>query len=230
MLIDIHTHRKLNKQTSTELAFVVGVHSLGIHPWELTEPFNETFHYKKLIEFKSHFHSNILAIGECGLDRRREGLVEINIQEKVLGWHMDWALEVHRPLILHCVKAEADLLKVLKARHYKGRILLHDYAGNLKTAQAFLDYDCYFSFGKRLFNPRTEASAVMKSLPSERIFLETDDQSDFSLIDIYQEAESQLGMDKQSIEDLFFSNFLKFFSDLNDISPADIINNLSTSS
>ncbi|MBC7538899.1 MAG: TatD family hydrolase [Bacteriovorax sp.] len=228
MLIDIHTHNLLVDCTD-QLRFLVGKHSLGIHPWELKTPFNETLCAEKFLKLKMQFQKKTLAIGECGLDRRRKGIVNCDIQEIVLGWHMDWALEVQRPLILHCVKAEADLLKILKAKKYKGRILLHDFAGDFEIARSFLKYDCYFSFGSRLFNSKTLANEVMKLLPREKIFLETDDQTEFTLVDLYQKAVLSLNIDGKTCEELFFSNLTNFFSDFNDISSADIINDLRTS-
>ncbi|MDD4974065.1 MAG: TatD family hydrolase [Bacteriovorax sp.] len=227
MLIDIHTHI-LQAESNNQLRFIVGLHSLGIHPWELTLPFNEAQWAEKFLKLKKAFNLKTLAIGECGLDRRREGIVDCKIQEIVLGWHMDWAQEVQRPLILHCVKAEADLIALLKSRKYKGRILLHDFSGNFETAQAFLKYDCFFSFGSKLFNPSSRASVVMKSLPRDKIFLETDDQKDFSIKDIYQKAGSDLNIDEKNCEEIFLSNLINFFSDLDDISSADIINDLRT--
>jgi TatD DNase family protein len=228
MLIDIHTHN-LQVDRSDQLRFIVGKHSLGIHPWELTTPYNETLCAEKFLKLKMQFQKKILAIGECGLDRRREEIANSDIQEIVLGWHMDWALEVKLPLILHCVKAEADLLKILKARKYKGRILLHDFAGDYETAQSFLKYDCYFSFGSRLFNSKTHSNEVMKLLPREKVFLETDDQTEFTLVDMYQKAVVILKLDGKTCEELFLSNLTNFFSNLNDISSADIINYLCTS-
>ena len=229
MLIDIHSHHKSIIDDKFQLTFVVNHHSLGIHPWELTLPFDETTELQKITELKAQFNSKILAIGECGLDRRRKDIVNIDIQEKVLNWHMDWALEVKRPLILHCVKAEADLLKILKKKRYPGRILLHDFGGSLETAQSLLKYDFFFSFGKRLFNPNSQAAKVMKSLPQNKIFIETDDQTDFSLEDIFQKATSLLKLESDKCEELFFNNLLSFFSDLNDLSSTDIINYLSSS-
>jgi TatD DNase family protein len=220
MLVDIHTHHAAFKKN---LSFVVGVHSLGIHPWELTTQFSEAIYFQKFLELKNKFNSNILAIGECGLDRRRQGIVDINLQEKVLGWQMDWAILVQRPLIIHCVKAYADLLKILKARKFSGRILIHDFSGNFTTAQSLLKFDCYFSFGKSLFNNKLAAASVLKSLPKEKIFLETDDQLDFSIGDIYQKAGFYLGLDEKKCEELFYLNLLNFFSNQNDISSTDVV-------
>ena len=225
MLIDIHTHN-LQTQSDDQLRFIVGIHSLGIHPWELILPFSESKWNSKFLTLKNEFNSKTLAIGECGLDRRREGIVDCKTQEIVLGWQMDWALEVKRPLILHCVKAEADLLALLKTKKYKGRILLHDFAGNSEMANAFLKYDCFFSFGKRLFNPTSHAVAVMKLLPMDKIFLETDDQQEFTIKDIYKKTCHELDIDEKKGEEIFYSNLENFFSYLDDISTADIINNL----
>ena len=83
MLVDIHTHT-----IKQNLCFVVGEHSLGIHPWELTLPFSEAIYFQKFLELKNKFNSRILAIGECGLDRRRLEIVDINIMitPEILPW------------------------------------------------------------------------------------------------------------------------------------------------
>lgn len=225
MLIDIHTHN-LHVLDPAQLRFVVGVHSLGIHPWELEVNTDESSLKEKFRSLKNHFSKKILAIGECGLDRRREGIIDIVYQELVLKWHMDWALEVNRPLVIHCVKAEADLLKILKEKKYRGRILVHDFSGNLESAYSLLKYDCYFSFGKRLFNSKSNTSRVMSSLPKDKIFLETDHQLDFAIDDIYKKAQAILKLGEVEIDNLFMQNLKCFFSDLNDISTSDVINNL----
>lgn len=224
MLIDIHTH---NENKNSYLAFLVGKHSLGIHPWELTAPFVESEVREKFLQLKTTFHPKILAIGECGFDRRREGIAEIGDQEKVLEWHMDWASEVGRPLVLHCVKASSDLLKMLKQKNYKGKILLHDFAGNLEEANQFLHHDCYFSFGKSLFRKDGKAAEVFSMLPREHLFLESDDHRDHTLLEIYQKAAQILKIDFNECEKIFEENLKRFFLDLNDVSSSDVINYLS---
>jgi len=226
MLIDFHTH-SLDVENENDLRFVVGKNSLGIHPWELTAPFEENLYQKKFQQLKTQFHASILAIGECGLDRRRDGIAPIEMQARVLEWHMDWAKEMNRPIIIHCVKAHSDLLKILKDKKYKGKVLLHDYAGSLEEANKFLFYDCYFSFGHRLF---TQARAdVFKSLPVERLFLETDDQQKIKIKALYEKAQALLNIDQKSFELMIEENLASFFSDLDNISTADVINNLSSS-
>ena len=230
MLIDIHTHQ-MQSQKSNQLAFLVGTHSLGIHPWELTLPFTLADTYQKFNVLKKTFSPNILAIGECGLDRRHEGIATLEkVQLELLRWHLDWALEVKRPVIIHCVRAYSDLLMILKEKKYKGKILLHDFAGNVIEAKSFLDFDCYFSYGARLFHPDSKSRETFIELPRERMFFETDDQEDFSIEEIYQEGCELLNKTQEMIEEQMLKNLKNFFLDLNDISASDIINKLSTSS
>jgi TatD DNase family protein len=225
VFVDIHTHNFHVEKN--HLNFLVGSHSLGIHPWELNNPFDIHSCKEKFNNLKNQLSSKVLAIGECGLDRRREGLVSIEIQEKILEWHMDWALEVKLPIVIHCVRAYSDLLKILKTKKYRGKILLHDYSENLEMAQALLHYDCYFSFGARLFKNNLDLEKVFQSLPLDKIFLETDDQKVFNIEAIYEKAQSLLNMNEVALEERLMSNLTDFFSDLDNISTADVIDNLS---
>lgn len=226
MLIDFHTHG-LSTDKQNHLRFVMGKQALGIHPWELVAPFEEVLYEKKFQELKRNLNSSILAIGECGLDRRREGIAPIEMQERVFGWHMDWAINCQRPIIIHCVKAHSDLLKILKDKKFNGKMLLHNYGGNKEESEKFLTYDCYFSFGRRLLEEKGKQAEIFKSLPLERLFLETDDQQEIKIEHLYQKAQSILGLDPKRLETIFEHNLVEFFSDLDNISPADVINNLS---
>jgi TatD DNase family protein len=224
-LIDIHTHNP--KSFENRLSFLVGKNSLGIHPWEVVTFKNIDECYQEMLELKKSFHSGVLGIGECGLDRKREGLAPIDLQLIVLEWHMDWAQEVNRPLILHCVGAHSDMLHLLKVKKYAGRILLHDFSGNEQVVKSYLTFDTYFSFGSRLFRDEQIAATVISCLPRERLFLETDDQVEFSLQDIYKKAGTLLGFTTEELLELFNKNLFVFFSDLKDISATNAINHLS---
>lgn len=222
MLVDIHSHQENAKNG---LTFINGHHSLGIHPWDLKIPFSKSAVKEKFFLLKSKFHRGILAIGECGLDRRREGIASLENQKEVLRWHMEWAKEVKRPLIVHCVKANSDLLELLKEKKYNGKFLIHDYAGNLEEAKAFLSYGSYFSFGKSLFRDDQKQAFILANLPRERIFLETDDQLKFSIDDIYEKAKEILGLTHKECEELFEKNLSEFLN-LDDVSSSDVINYL----
>lgn len=228
MLIDIHTHN-LEAESSSHLRFIVGKHYLGIHPWDLVEPFELEFYEKQFEQVKKKLDQYVIGIGECGLDRRRTGVADIGTQMDVLGWHFDFANKLNMPIILHCVRAYSDLLHVLKIKKYNGKILLHDYNGNEEVTLKLRPYDCYFSFGRSLFNRDNKAAELLKLLPREKIFLESDSHNNFSFESIYQRASFILGMDQVELEVQMEKNLVEFFSDLDNISSADIINNLRNS-
>lgn len=225
MLIDIHTH--ISSPKSSQLRFLVGKHSLGIHPWELKKELSKESIEQQWLALKAKFSKEILAIGECGLDRARSDLASMDVQLEVLHQHLRWAQKVNLPVIIHCVRAYSDLLMLLKKIRFQGKILLHDYAGNLDEASKLLAYDAYFSFGARVMDPKSKASVVLKNLPIERVFFETDDQTQWSLEQIYDKACELLKMDQGQLEEKMHDNLLTFFSDLKDVSPSDLIHNLS---
>lgn len=227
MLIDIHTHNHQPNVPEGSLCFVESLHSLGIHPWKLTsektpEEIGEMFR-----QLQTQLNRKVLAIGECGVDRARESIAPVEFQMQVLEWHMDWATKEKRPLILHCVKAHSDLLMLLKKKRYQGKILLHDYSGNLVEAMKLLDYDAYFSFGHSFFRKQSKTPQVFRELPLERVFLETDDQHDHSLSAIYGKAAEIRRMEQSELEKSLFKNLQTFFGDLNDVSSSDLIAHLS---
>ena len=221
MLIDIHTH--IPEHNPANLCFLIGKHALGIHPWELSAESSKESIEKKFQELQRLDQKEVLAIGECGLDRARCGPLGMNFQLEVLLWHMTWASKTERPLILHCVRSHSDLLMLLKKKRYLGKILLHDFSGNQVEAMKFLNYDAWFSFGTSFFRKNSKSPQVFKALPKERLFLETDDQREYSLETIYDKASELLKMNRVDVEELMLSNLKSFFSDLNDVSASDLI-------
>lgn len=231
MLIDIHSHLINSSFVANNkyLKFVIGTHSMGLHPWELAIEDDIRSIKARFNILKQSINPRVITIGECGLDRRRTNIADLSLQEEVLDWHLDWATEVQKPIIIHCVKAYSDLLRILKFRNYKGKILIHDFSENIQIAEKFLNYDCYFSFGANLFKTKHHSSRLIRELPKEKMFLETDDQTIFDIEVIYDKAKDLLHMSSREIEDLFEQNLYAFFSNLNDISPANIVDNLSSS-
>lgn len=197
MLINIHTHNRSNKENQLEI--VVGEDTVGIHPWDI----EKTPDFRKVRE-------RCLMIGETGLDRSERHKKTIAQQEQLLRIHFDTAAKFNLPIVLHCVRAHSDLLQILKELNYSGKILMHDFAGNFQQMNCYLNYDAYFSFRRKF--------EVLKIAPRERIFLETDDQTQFSIADIYNEA----GVSELQLE----KNLLTFFSDLQYVRSADVIDYL----
>jgi TatD DNase family protein len=224
MLIDIHTHITKLKSAG-ELSLIVGKDSLGIHPWELNASIDLSYFEKKFCVLRHSSSENTLAVGECGLDRKRSNIHSMENQIEVLNWHLDWSMNEKIPIIIHCVRSYSDLLQVLKAKRFMGKILIHDFSGNETEARHLLKYDCYFSFGHRLFDSKLSAREMLRKIPLERVFLETDDQIKYSILDIYNKAAFILGLNFLDLEKKLEGNLNSFFSDLNNVRASNVVKN-----
>lgn len=218
MQIDAHAH-----QISTSTQIVVGVHTLGIHPWELTLPFDRAEFDQKWSELIKRT-DGVYAIGECGLDRVHENIATIEDQKYVLLKHFEEAAKRKIPLILHSVRTYSDVLEILKKIKFQQPVLLHAYGGNDHEMHELLKYPVYFSYGARLFN--TDKRLLIT--PIDKLLLETGDQLDYTIADIYKKASESLAMDLDKLENIVEKNFLTFFDKLDDISAADFIHDLNT--
>lgn len=219
MYLDAHAHQKSN-----HTQILVGVHTIGIHPWELTLPYdkkNWEKHWADLILKEDSVH----AIGECGLDRVHEGIVNIEEQKFILLKHFELAEKRKIPLILHSVRTYSDVLGILKKIKFHQPILLHAYGGNDHEMHELLKYPVYFSYGARLF----KNNKMLKVTPFDRLLLETGDQSEYSIEDIYRKASESLGIPLTELEKMLEKNFLAFFGKHDDISAADFIKDLNRS-
>jgi TatD DNase family protein len=214
MFIDAHTHQK----NPVHPSLVMGKHALGIHPWDVKSPFDRD---SLLIEFRKIENEEMFAIGECGLDRARSGLADIIEQSEVFQWHLELAKKTNLPVIVHSVRAHSDIVGILKNHQWKIPLMLHDFSGNEQQIAEFLKYPVTFSLGKRIFNDHD----LIKKIPLENLLLETDDQLEIGIEDLYKKAAEILNIEVSILEGLLEKNFLNFFSHANDVRSADFINN-----
>lgn len=144
--------------------------SFGLHPWKIARASGDWFE-----KLRSHLLTHPQAsIGECGLDRWMEN-PQVEAQQKAFRQQLTLALELQRPLTIHCLKAWGVLLEELKNAPALPRFLLHSFSGSWESAQELLKLGAYFSFSGHFLHPRKEkVRAVFKKLPPERILIETD--------------------------------------------------------
>lgn len=218
MQIDSHAH-----QLSNSTQVVVGVHTLGVHPWELILPFDRKLFDQKWSELIKRNHG-IYAMGECGLDRIHSEIADIEDQKYVLMKHFEEAVKRKIPLILHSVRTYSDVLAIFKKIKFPYPVLLHAFGGNDHEMHELLKYPVYFSYGARLFN----TDKMLKVTPLDRLLLETGDQLDYSIADIYRKASESLGIELKVLETRLEKNFLTFFNKLDDVSATDFIHDLNT--
>jgi TatD DNase family protein len=145
-------------------------------------------------------HPKVVAIGECGLDYfSREKQSTVNEQQKSAQMNgflaqMGIAREAGLPLVVHTrpsagtMDAYEDMFDILrgesqKAKSYKLNAILHCYQGDTEITRKFLGLpDVYFSFAgsvtypvkKSVAGTKDDPAEVVKLVPAERIFVETD--------------------------------------------------------
>lgn len=120
-------------------------------------------------------HDKCLAIGEIGLDYYYEGY-DREVQKQAFIKQLDLAVELELPVIIHSRDAWQDTVNVLKeyAPKLKKGFLMHCYSGSKEIAEILLKLGAYFSFGGALTFKNSKKSEVVKILPIDRIFVETD--------------------------------------------------------
>ncbi|MFC6269120.1 TatD family hydrolase [Frigoriflavimonas asaccharolytica] len=150
--------------------------SAGLHPKDISSNNDEAFLW--LEEITKNI--NCFAIGECGLD----GLVEIDleIQKKIFQKHIVIANSLKKPIIIHCVRKHYDLIPFRKIA--KTPLIMHGFNKNTAVADALLKEDFLLSFGKAVLH-NVSLQEIVKNIPKEKYFLETDD-ADFDIENLYE--------------------------------------------
>ena len=149
--VNIHTHKSSNPNHIELVNHLVQdewnpetnkLYSAGFHPWHI-----EDFDNNKMVETVELLakSNNVLAIGECGLDRAINTPIEK--QEVVFLKQIAIAEKTQKPLIIHAVRSYPDLIRVKKQTRSTVPWIMHGFSGNKQTTEQLLPHGFYFSFG-----------------------------------------------------------------------------------
>jgi TatD DNase family protein len=176
----------------------------GIHPWHLT---SETIDV--LINNVNSVASspNLVAIGEAGFDKLRGP--DIKTQAEAFEAQVIISEEIRMPLFIHCVRAWDELLPAHKRLRPKMPWMIHGFRGNVVLAKQLLSKGMYLSFWFD-FVMRPESAKLLRSLPKDRIFLETDG-ADTDIRLIYDKVAGDLDISVDEMKEIFLRNFNEFF-------------------
>jgi TatD DNase family protein len=177
----------------------------GIHPWFLNEQ-NEVPLIGSVRAVASH--ENLIALGEAGFDKLRGPAMDL--QTRTFETQVSISEEVGKPLYIHCVRAWNELLPSQKRMKPRMPWLIHGFRGNPDLAGQLISKGMYLSFWFE-FVMRPESARLLRSVPRERIFLETDGAG-IEISVIYKKVASDLGMDVCELKNIIFSNFNRFFN------------------
>ena len=145
----------------------------GIHPHEANRYKDIT---ADLISKQLLKNKKIIGVGESGLDFYYNHS-EASIQKKVFLKHIEASQATSKPLIVHSRNAETDTLEILSSekKNKNFDVLMHCFTGSKEFAHNLIDIDCYFSAsGVITFKKSTELAKTFKSIPNDKILVETD--------------------------------------------------------
>jgi len=177
--------------------------SVGIHPWYIE---NAETQLAQLHEWATH--SNVRAIGECGLDRLRGP--SLAVQQAVFEQQIALSEAIRKPIIIHCVKAFAQILVVYKRLKPTQPWILHGVNNRLSVVKPLLDAGLYGSFGAALLRPASSAHQVLTTVDPDRILLETDGQP-VSIQAIYEAAANRLNWPMEHLVRQVWDNAQRVF-------------------
>ncbi|KAK3141732.1 hypothetical protein QOZ80_4BG0337640 [Eleusine coracana subsp. coracana] len=145
----------------------------GLHPWWVPERSPDWMDSLR----RFFVETPEAAVGEIGLDKGSHGkTIDFGDQVEVFRRQLKLAKELDRPVSVHCVRAFGDLLEILKQiGPFPAGVLLHSYLGSAEMVSGFANLGCYFSLSGFLTGMKSsKAKKMLKSIPLDRILLETD--------------------------------------------------------
>jgi len=211
LFINIHTH---HKPKSNEWAIQSlyedfdrvtepGVYSIGLHPWYIDA---QNWGSQLNVLKEQSVHKQVLAIGECGLDKVCSTNMELQVE--VFTTQVQWANEIRKPLIIHCVRAFDEILAILAKQSVLVPVIFHGFTRNARLAAKIIEQGYYLSFGAQLQNESMQS--VIRSIPLDKLFLETDTQ-DLSIELVYTFAAASLDMSTENLQNQLKKNTLAVF-------------------
>ena len=177
------------------LRAIVGLHPIHLFEQKFEDE-EEALHGRRE-DFDSAFYRRlvrdnprVVALGECGIDYHHmppdvptdEAKAK---QEAVFRGHLDLALELDLPVMVHCRDAHEDVIRILSEYAAAGRAVrgdMHCFSGGWAEAERYLRLGLHISFtGNLTYPPRKSDLAagretlqdVARRAPLDRILVET---------------------------------------------------------
>jgi TatD DNase family protein len=211
--IDFHTHqyeentdvisiRNFSQQYFVEASDLDGYGSAGLHPYWLDKTELE-MQFSRLTVLSQQ--SNIALIGECGLDKTID--IPLNFQNEVFERQVLLAETVGKPVLVHCVKAFNEVVALKKKLTPAVPWVIHGFNNNANILKTLIDNDLYISMGTALFRSNSNAAKLIRQIPAERLFLETDAKP-VSIKKVYAVASEHLKISTEQLRRNIYQNFL----------------------
>lgn len=150
--------------------------SIGMHPHD-ARLFDENFAAR--LDELLRTRQRLVAVGEIGLDYHYDNSPR-DVQREVFARQLRIARKLNLPVIIHTREAESHTMEILEAElgGYSlagGCGVMHCFGGSEAMAERALKLNLLISFaGNLTFRKAEELRSVAKSLPLDRVLIETD--------------------------------------------------------
>lgn len=145
---------------------------VGIHPnYTLEAKPND---WEKIEDLATH--PNVVGIGETGLDRYWKD-APIELQREYFERHIELSRRIHKPFVVHCREAEADVLDILLKAGAEEPLngLMHSFCATTETGAVCVRLGMMISFaGMLTYRKNDDLRATAKTIPLDRLLVETD--------------------------------------------------------
>ncbi|MDR0574118.1 MAG: TatD family hydrolase [Tannerella sp.] len=186
----------IQKQATEKIEY----YAAGVHPWYIdnihadiaNDLFAKVRKYARLPE--------IAAIGETGLDKITATTEnDFILQQELFLSHAHLSEKVKKPLIIHCVKAWDELLRIRKSIKPSMPWIIHGFRGKKTLATQLLNAGLFLSFGIH-----HNTGALQMAWIKHRLLVETDDKN-IDIRDVYKLIAKDLNIPESKLsEDIAF--------------------------
>lgn len=177
MASDFHTHTVHPGKNELVNGALSGaaLWSLPFHPWET----------KSFPDIPAEMLVECAALGELGFDKFRGALPYPEAQMMLFRQLLELAQTAGKPVVLHAVGPVEELFK--SSRAFPGiRFLVHGFSKhNPRLLKELLDHGFYVSLAPALISDE-KIRAFLKSTPGARVGLETDDDPELKIEELYE--------------------------------------------
>lgn len=210
---NIHTHHPAGREGRVEIVNLrfgqaappATYYSAGLHPWYLSE--NTLAPACDWLAGQAG-RAEVLAIGEAGLDKA--AATPWPLQMEAFQHCIAVSENVRKPLIIHCVRAFAEIVALKKQCKAAQPWIFHGFDKKRQMAESLLQAGCYLSYGTALFLEKHPAAQSLQATPGDRFFLETDD-ADADIETVYRQAAALRGLSAEDLAQIQKENFGRLF-------------------
>ena len=214
MFVDIHTHidnqaviRILDDNFEEKV-----LTTWGVHPWDVDainlsqiSQISQNWTTKGFSSLKRTDPADLIwGIGEVGLDKVHKETFEKQVE--VFEEMIRLSESYRKPMIIHCVRAYSEIIEMRKKTKATMPWVIHGFNSSVETMRQLLKYDMYISLGEVLYRNENQAVEILKNIPLDRLFLETD-VSGRDIKDVYNKAAKLMNCEVEFLCKQIFENY-----------------------